>query len=151
MWKRRKEVDDGFQDIIRRSASERINHRLVVIFFLFMAISGLGFFFPSLNWLMNILGTSQLSRVLHPFLGAVMFMLFVGMFVRHFKHNFIDKQDIVWAKNIVKILKNEKAGDVGQYNLGKKEYFGWQYFACFYFWLAVLLFGALILLRIFLS
>lgn len=111
------------EKIIRYSASVRINHWLVVIFFLFTAISGLGFFFPSLNWLMNILGTPQLARVLHPLLGTVMFVLFVGMFVRFFKHNFIEKQDIVWAKNIGKILKNEEAGDVGQYNLGQKGVF----------------------------
>ncbi|QLK87888.1 formate dehydrogenase cytochrome b556 subunit [Arsenophonus endosymbiont of Aphis craccivora] len=111
------------EKIIRHSASERINHWLVVIFFLFTAISGLGFFFPSLNWLMNILGTPQLSRVLHPFLGAMMFVLFVGMFIRYFKHNFIDKQDIIWAKNIDKISKNQEVGDVGQYNLGQKAVF----------------------------
>ncbi|HGJ5872333.1 MAG TPA: formate dehydrogenase cytochrome b556 subunit [Arsenophonus apicola] len=111
------------EKIIRYSASVRINHWLMVIFFLFTAISGLGFFFPSLNWLMNILGTPQLARVLHPWLGTVMFVLFVGMFVRYFKHNFIEKQDIVWAKNIGKILKNEEAGDVGQYNLGQKGVF----------------------------
>lgn len=111
------------EKIIRYSASVRINHWLMVIFFLFTAISGLGFFFPSLNWLMNILGTPQLARVLHPWLGTMMFVLFVGMFVRYFKHNFIEKQDIVWAKNIGKILKNEEAGDVGQYNLGQKGVF----------------------------
>ncbi|HGJ5897718.1 formate dehydrogenase cytochrome b556 subunit [Arsenophonus apicola] len=111
------------EKIIRYSASVRINHWLMVIFFLFTAISGLGFFFPSLNWLMNILGTPQLATVLHPWLGTVMFVLFVGMFVRYFKHNFIEKQDIVWAKNIGKILKNEEAGDVGQYNLGQKGVF----------------------------
>jgi formate dehydrogenase subunit gamma len=34
---------------------------------LFVSISGLGFFFPSFNWLMNIMGTPQLARILHPF------------------------------------------------------------------------------------
>ncbi|CDL42843.1 Formate dehydrogenase O gamma subunit [Klebsiella pneumoniae ISC21] len=39
-------------------------------------MSGLGFFFPSFNWLMHILGTPQLARILHPFVGVVMFASF---------------------------------------------------------------------------
>ena len=35
---------------VHTASSERINHWVVVIVFLFTAISGLGFFFPSLNW-----------------------------------------------------------------------------------------------------
>ncbi|WP_448511721.1 formate dehydrogenase cytochrome b556 subunit [Photorhabdus laumondii] len=106
--------------IIRHSPVERINHWAVVLCFFFTAISGLGFFFPSFNWLMNIFGTPQLSRILHPFVGSVMFILFIFMFFRYFKHNFIDKDDIIWLKNIRKIVKNEEAGDIGQYNLGQK-------------------------------
>ncbi|MBS9432325.1 formate dehydrogenase cytochrome b556 subunit [Photorhabdus hainanensis] len=106
--------------IIRHSPVERVNHWAVVFCFLFTAISGLGFFFPSFNWLMNIFGTPQLSRILHPFVGSAMFILFIFMFFRYFKHNFIDKDDIVWLKNIHKIMKNEEAGDIGQYNLGQK-------------------------------
>ncbi|EGT3610865.1 formate dehydrogenase cytochrome b556 subunit [Morganella morganii] len=111
---------DDREKIIRHKPIERVNHWAVVICFLFTAISGLGFFFPSLNWFMNILGTPQLSRLLHPFTGVVMFLLFVFMFFRYFKHNFINRDDIEWAKQIGKIMKNEEAGDVGQYNLGQK-------------------------------
>ena len=67
---------DDREKIIRHKPIERVNHWAVVICFLFTAISGLGFFFPSLNWFMNILGTPQLSRLLHPFTGVVMFLLF---------------------------------------------------------------------------
>lgn len=106
--------------ILRHTASERINHWVVAIVFLFTAISGLGFFFPSLNWFMNILGTPELSRLLHPFVGSVMAILFLFMFIRYLKYNFIDKDDLVWAKNIHKVLQNEEAGDIGHYNLGQK-------------------------------
>lgn len=111
---------DDKEKIIRHKPIARINHWAVVICFLFVAISGLGFFFPSLNWFMNILGTPQLSRLLHPFVGVVMFLLFVFMFFRYFKHNFINRDDIEWAKKIGKVMKNEEAGDVGQYNFGQK-------------------------------
>ncbi|MDC9620409.1 formate dehydrogenase cytochrome b556 subunit [Xenorhabdus sp. XENO-7] len=115
--------------IIRHSPIERINHWAVVIVFLFTAISGLGFFFPSLNWMMNIFGTPQLSRILHPFAGSVMFFLFVFMFFRYFKHNLLDRDDIEWAKHVHNVLRNEEAGDTGQYNLGQKGIY-WSVSVC---------------------
>lgn len=106
--------------ILRHNASERINHWVVAIFFIFTTFSGLGFFFPSLNWFMNILGTPQLSRFLHPFMGCAMVFFFIFMFFRYLKYNSVDKDDLVWAKNIHKVLQNEEAGDIGHYNLGQK-------------------------------
>ncbi|WJY16492.1 formate dehydrogenase cytochrome b556 subunit [Pectobacteriaceae bacterium CE90] len=106
--------------IQRYSASERINHWIVAFCFVFAALSGLGFFFPSLNWLMNILGTPQLARVLHPFIGVVMFAAFLLMFSRYWKHNLIQRDDIEWAKNIHKVAGNQEVGDTGRYNFGQK-------------------------------
>ncbi|SQA98813.1 Formate dehydrogenase-O subunit gamma [Cedecea neteri] len=63
--------------IQRYSAPERINHWITAFCFVLAAVSGLGFFFPSFNWLMGILGTPQLARILHPFVGVVMFASFI--------------------------------------------------------------------------
>lgn len=43
--------------IVRYTAPERINHWIVAFCFVLAAVSGLGFLFPSFNWLMHILGT----------------------------------------------------------------------------------------------
>ncbi len=40
--------------LVRYRAPERINHWIVAICFVMAALSGLGFFFPSFNWLMQI-------------------------------------------------------------------------------------------------
>ena len=114
--------------IVRYSAPERINHWITAFAFVLAAVSGLGFFFPSFNWLMNILGTPQLARILHPFVGVVMFVSFMLMFFRYWHHNLINR-DILWAKNIHKIAMNEEVGDTGRYNFGQK---------CV-FWAAILL------------
>ena len=53
--------------IPRYSLPERLNHWIVAFCFVTLALSGLGFFFPSFNWLMNIFGTPQMARILHPF------------------------------------------------------------------------------------
>ena len=106
--------------LVRYSAPERINHWIVAFCFVFAALSGLGFFFPSFNWLMHVLGTPQLARILHPFVGVVMFAAFIIMFLRYWKHNLIQRDDLVWAKNIRKIVRNEEVGDTGKYNFGQK-------------------------------
>lgn len=106
--------------IVRYSAPERINHWIVAFCFVFAALSGLGFFFPSFNWLMNVLGTPQLARILHPFVGVAMFAAFMLMFFRYWKHNLINRDDLLWAKNIHKIAMNEEVGDTDRYNFGQK-------------------------------
>ena len=52
--------------IVRYTAPERINHWITAFCFILAAVSGLGFLFPSFNWLMQIMGTPQLARILHP-------------------------------------------------------------------------------------
>ncbi|WP_313375236.1 formate dehydrogenase cytochrome b556 subunit, partial [Pantoea sp. CTOTU50773] len=106
--------------LVRYSAPERINHWIVAFCFVLAALSGLGFFFPSFNWLMHVLGTPQLARILHPFVGVVMFAAFLIMFLRYWKQNLINREDLLWAKNINKIVRNEEVGDTGKYNFGQK-------------------------------
>lgn len=106
--------------IVRYSAPERINHWIVAFGFMFAAVSGLGFFFPSFNWLLNLLGTPQLARILHPFIGVAMFLAFMLMFFRYWKHNLVNRDDLDWAKNIHKVAMNEEVGDTGRYNFGQK-------------------------------
>ncbi|HHU9792745.1 cytochrome b/b6 domain-containing protein, partial [Escherichia coli] len=88
--------------IVRYTAPERINHWITAFCFILAAVSGLGFLFPSFNWLMQIMGTPQLARILHPFVGVVMFASFIIMFFRYWHHNLINRDDIFWAKNIRK-------------------------------------------------
>ena len=49
--------------IVRYTAPERINHWITAFCFILAAVSGLGFLFPSFNWLMQIMGTPQLARI----------------------------------------------------------------------------------------
>lgn len=106
--------------IQRYKKSERVNHWIVAGCFVVLALSGLGFFFPSFFWLTHILGTPQLARIWHPFIGVVMFIGFFIQFFRYVKHNFFDKEDWVWFKSIKKVLVEGDAGDTGKYNAGQK-------------------------------
>lgn len=94
--------------IVRYTAPERINHWIVAFCFVLAAVSGLGFLFPSFNWLMHILGTPQLARILHPFVGVVMFASFIIMFFRYWHHNLINRDDIFGRRIFVRLSSTRK-------------------------------------------
>lgn len=111
--------------IVRTKFVDRACHWTVVICFFLVALSGISFFFPTLQWLTQTFGTPQMGRILHPFFGIAIFIALMFMFVRFVHHNIPDKKDIPWLKNIVEVLKgNEhKVADVGKYNAGQKMMF----------------------------
>lgn len=54
--------------IVRTKFIDRACHWTVVICFFLVALSGISFFFPTLQWLTQTFGTPQMGRILHPFL-----------------------------------------------------------------------------------
>ena len=109
--------------IQRYKRSERINHWIVAVCFVLLAISGLAFFYPAFFWLTGVFGTPQLARILHPFIGVVMFVGFFVQFFRYWKYNFLDKEDIKWMTSVKSVLKGHGVGDIGKYNGGQKGMF----------------------------
>ena len=108
--------------IQRYTRPERINHWVVAICFVLLAVSGLAFFYPAFFWLTGIFGTPQLARMIHPIIGVVMFLGFARQFLRYWHHNFIDKEDVKWMTSVLKVLKGYEVGDVGKYNGGQKRH-----------------------------
>ncbi len=49
-----------------------------------------------------------------------MFATLMLMFLRYWKENLFNREDWVWAKNILKIINNHEVEDTGRYNLGQK-------------------------------
>lgn len=111
--------------VVRHPYKVRVAHWIVVLCFLLTALSGLGLLFPSLHWLLNILGTGQLARILHPFLGVTMAVVFLVLFFCNAKHNLPERGDGQWFKNLTEILKGREhsVADVGHYNPGQKLLF----------------------------
>ena len=105
--------------------SDRFNHWLVALLFVLAAISGLAFFHPSLFFLSNVLGGGQLSRILHPFIGVAMFVLFVVLYFKFWHHNILHKNDRQWLKQIGDVIadREERLPEVGRYNGGQKLLF----------------------------
>jgi len=115
--------------IQRYSAAERINHWIVAVCFVLLAISGLAFFYPAFFWLTGVFGTPQLARIVHPFVGVVMFLAFGRQFFRYWHHNILNGEDIKWMKAVGTVLKGGEVGDIGRYNGGQKAMF-WVMCAC---------------------
>nr|WP_199066671.1 formate dehydrogenase subunit gamma [Chromobacterium sp. ASV5] len=111
------------QLIQRYSAPERINHWVVAVCFVVLAISGLAFFYPAFFWLTGVFGTPQLARIVHPFVGVIMFLAFLRQFFRYWHHNLLDKEDVKWMMSVTTVLKGHEVGDIGKYNGGQKGMF----------------------------
>ncbi|MEW9581665.1 formate dehydrogenase subunit gamma [Paraburkholderia sp. DGU8] len=115
----------GNRLIVRYTPNERTNHWITAISFVLLAISGLAMFHPAMSWLYAILGGGQWTRILHPFIGCVMFVSFLILALRFWHHNYLDKADMQWVRQIGDVLNNreDKLPAIGKYNAGQKLLF----------------------------
>ncbi|MDR3392964.1 MAG: formate dehydrogenase subunit gamma [Sulfuriferula sp.] len=111
--------------VARYSASERINHWLVAITFVMLAFSGLALFHPAFFFLTNLFGGGSWTRILHPFIGVVMFVSFLGLIAKFIGQNHITKADLEWQKHLGDIMANKAKNlpEIGKYNIGQKYLF----------------------------
>ncbi|HCA15636.1 MAG TPA: formate dehydrogenase subunit gamma [Alcaligenes faecalis] len=111
--------------VLRTKFPERLCHWAVVLCFFLAATSGLSWFYPSFSWLSSFLGTPQLARVLHPFLGIAVFAGLCYMFVRFVKYNLPAKTDLIWFRNVKSVVLNNATQPlrIGKYNAGQKVLF----------------------------
>jgi formate dehydrogenase subunit gamma len=111
--------------IDRYTSGERILHWVTAITFFLLAASGLAFFHPSMFWLTGLLGGGTWSRILHPFIGVVMFVAFILMAVKFWHHNVLSGNDRKWLGQIGDVIANrdDRVPPIGRYNPGQKILF----------------------------
>jgi formate dehydrogenase subunit gamma len=111
--------------VSRYTTAARINHWITAISLILLALSGLSLFHPSLFFLTGLFGGGQMTRILHPWIGVVLAVSFLGLFVRFFTLNFWQREDTVWMKNLGKVINNQEEGlpELGKYNAGQKLVF----------------------------
>ncbi|MCC8403377.1 formate dehydrogenase subunit gamma [Paraburkholderia sp. MMS20-SJTN17] len=111
--------------IVRYTPNERTNHWITAICFVLLALSGLALFHPSMAFLYAVLGGGQWTRILHPFIGCVMFISFLILALRFWHHNYLDSADVQWMKQLDDVLNNreERLPAIGKYNAGQKLLF----------------------------
>ena len=113
------------RDIVRYTAPERLNHWIVGICFILLALSGLAFFHPAFFPLTQLFGGGPWARILHPFIGVFMALMFAMMVVRFWRLNLIERRDIEWLKQINKMVDGDDHNmpEQGKYNGGQKLLF----------------------------
>jgi formate dehydrogenase subunit gamma len=116
---------EAHMQVPRYSGSARINHWIVAISFVLLMISGLALFHPSLFWLAGLFGGGATARWLHPWLGVVLVIGFLGLFLRFFVANLPETTDWVWLARLRHVLagREEFLPEVGKYNAGQKFVF----------------------------
>jgi formate dehydrogenase subunit gamma len=152
----------GHRLIVRYTPNERTNHWITAISFVLLALSGLAMFHPAMSWLYEIFGGGQWTRILHPFVGCVMFVSFLILALRFWHHNYLDRNDVQWMKQIGDVLahREDKLPPVGKYNAGQKLLFFvmvacllllmasgiviWRRYFSFYFPIGVIRFAAVV-------
>jgi len=118
--------------IPRYTAGQRSNHWAVVTVFVLAALSGLALFHPALFWLTAFVGGPQWARILHPYLGIAMFVLFLGLFFMFIGANRWRREDSRWLASAPQLIaKGNDAAmpPVGKYNAGQKLVF-WVFSLC---------------------
>ena len=128
----RKDIDRGDRLLVGRDVVvnrytrwARINHWITAISLILLALTGLALFHPSLYWLTGLFGGGQFTRMIHPWIGVVLFFSFAGLFIRFFRLNLPAREDAQWTAQIGDVLKGneEKLPEVGKYNAGQKFVF----------------------------
>lgn len=114
------------RDVYERfTAAERLNHWTVVICAVLLMLSGLAFFHPSFFWLTNMFGGGQLARAIHPWIGVVLAVSFVGMGVRFFRQNIWTADDFRWMGRLGDVIahRDERIPEAGRFNAAQKIVF----------------------------
>jgi formate dehydrogenase subunit gamma len=109
----------------RYTAGARINHWITAASLVLLALSGLALFHPRLFFLTNLFGGGSNTRMIHPWIGIVLFFGFLGLFLRFWKANLWKREDGTWLARLRDVLadREENLPEVGKYNAGQKVVF----------------------------
>ena len=111
--------------VARYTTAARINHWITAASLILLALSGMALFHPSLFFLTHLFGGGQATRAVHPWIGVVLAVSFLGLFFRFVTLNFWTREDTIWMQNLGKVINDKEEGmpEVGKYNAGQKLVF----------------------------
>ena len=116
--------------IVRYGLVTRIVHWTIALLYVLLFASGFALFEASFYWLSELFGGGPTMRVLHPFLGVALFVLFAAYGVGVARDNRLLPSDRTWLANAAAIMAKHKEVPVeGKYNAGQKLMF-WAMVAC---------------------
>jgi formate dehydrogenase subunit gamma len=113
------------REVRRYAADERYAHWLTAIAFVLVAVSGLALYHPSMYWMSGLLGGGQWTRILHPFIGIFMCVVFFYLALRVWADNRMTDADRKWLGSASDIMAKRPVNvpEPGRYNGGQKVLF----------------------------
>jgi formate dehydrogenase subunit gamma len=111
--------------IERYGLKERLVHSLAGLSYVYLLLTGLAFWTPSLYWIAVVLGGGYLSRVLHPWAGLVFAAAVLWMLAVWRRDMRVTDDDRAWRRAIAAYVRNEAQGvpAAGRFNYGQKMLF----------------------------
>lgn len=118
-------ADERKNIIDRYTAGARLNHWINAILMICLALSGMALFHPSLFFLTELFGGGVWTRILHPWMGVLAMLSFLGLFIRFFRFNLWNRDDSAWMRNVNHVVagREDKVPEAGKYNAGQKLVF----------------------------
>ena len=112
-------------DLPRYTPSERVNHWIVGMCFILLALSGLAFFHPAFFPLAALFGGGVWARILHPFIGVLLAIFFAIMAMRFWRLNLMTPSDREWLRRSREMIDGDDHNmpAQGKYNGGQKVLF----------------------------
>lgn len=113
------------KDLKRYEPSERANHWVVGMSFILLALSGLAFFHPAYFPLTQLFGGPTWTRILHPYIGVLMALSFLAIFIRFRRLNLMTPADREWLAQARQMVDGDDHNmpEQGKYNGGQKLLF----------------------------
>lgn len=107
--------------IQRHSEAARLTHWAVALAYVVLFLSGLAFFHPFFYWLAPVFGGGTMARILHPFVGVALAVLFAVYAVPLVRDNGFGTADRRWLRGAVGYMNGRDEVRVeGKYNAGQK-------------------------------
>lgn len=113
------------KDLQRYTSHERVNHWVVGIAFILLALSGLALFHPVFWPLSNLFGGGPWIPVLHPWIGVILAVAYLAIFLRFRALNAMTPADREWLSRVGEMVdgNDHNMPEQGKYNGGQKMLF----------------------------
>lgn len=111
--------------IKRHTLDVRIVHWIVAVSFILLGLSGLALFYRGLFFLTALFGGGEWARILHPWIGLVLTLGYLMLFVRFVRACLWAPEDGVWMGRLGQVMSRheENLPEIGKFNAGQKLYF----------------------------
>ena len=110
----------------RYTGVQRVNHWLTAGLFTLLGLSGLALFSPYLYVLLSpLFGGGASLRAVHPWIGVFLMASFAVLFLRFWRLNLPNMDDVKWLLRLGDIVRNrhDRLPQIGKYNAGQKAVF----------------------------